>query len=224
MTRHTYDEPCVDWQGIIEKYLLIKKLYIECEETDEELKTNLQPMNEFRHCLDHVLRLLAKEKDVKQDDLNSAGEEKMLIGHLRRAFFDVCDHLSINYRKKIIDILTPYDYSTITAALPNYYLKTRARIDEINSTIAKNRLDKGQNMQKDDALFDVYSNIVIELKDIYSDILQKIPALDEIHKRQQRETLATEKRQNKWLKISLLVTGGIGILSIIATIIVAIVR
>lgn len=93
-----------DWKNILQKYTIIKKLYIECEETDPELKTNLQPLNEFRAALDHIMKAMdtylysedADEWKTQIDKLNS---------HLNRAFYDICDMLSINYRNKIIDIM-----------------------------------------------------------------------------------------------------------------------
>ena len=49
----------IDWKNIIEYYNTIKSLYIECEESDPELKTNLQPLNEFRAAFDHLMRIIA---------------------------------------------------------------------------------------------------------------------------------------------------------------------
>jgi len=51
------------WRDLLEKYALVKKIYLECEETDPQLKTNLQPFNEFRAVLDHICSLLQCEID-----------------------------------------------------------------------------------------------------------------------------------------------------------------
>jgi hypothetical protein len=88
-----------DWEQLVGRYNLIKELYIEGEETDPELKTNLQPLNEFRAALDHIIRIIAIEK-LDLDVYDAALQFDKLKSHLRRAFFDVCDVLAINYRNK----------------------------------------------------------------------------------------------------------------------------
>lgn len=52
----------INWEDIVSLYNTIKSLYALCEETDPELNTNLQPLNEFRAALDHLMRIIGIEK------------------------------------------------------------------------------------------------------------------------------------------------------------------
>jgi DNA repair exonuclease SbcCD ATPase subunit len=210
----------VDWESIITKYLFIKKIYIECEESDPELKTNLQPLNEFRAALDHIRRLIAKEKNIAQDALSSDDEESKLIGHFRRAFFDVCDMLSINYRNKISEFLKPYGYDTIKTVFPDYYAVTRSRIEEINTLIASYRNEKGQNIENDLDSFDKYSKLVLELKELYCDFTKRANSLEEIHNEKRQH----EKKENKKWLIPFIVASGLAVVGIVTTVVLAITR
>ena len=97
-----------NWIQVLEKYSVIKEVYIECEETDPELKTNLQPLNEFRAALDHMMKILmAYYQDEDEDEYQRQVDK--LISHLNRAFYDICDMVSINYRNKIVDTLELYE-------------------------------------------------------------------------------------------------------------------
>ena len=42
------------------RYSWVKRIYIEAEESDSELATNLQPFNEFKATLDHLFRMIDK--------------------------------------------------------------------------------------------------------------------------------------------------------------------
>ena len=79
----------INWEEIINLYNTIKWLYALCEETDTELNTNLQPLNEFRAALDHLMRIVAIENldDYKEKDAND--EATRLCSHLRRALFAI---------------------------------------------------------------------------------------------------------------------------------------
>ncbi len=157
------------WQDIVELFNSIKYLYSICEETDPDLCTNLQPLNEFRAALDHMMRIVAIENLDGYEDKSADDEARKLISHLRRAFFDVCDMLSINYRNRIIDILEKYDSETIAAVIPNYYTEIKPDISDISETIASLRTDK--RVKSGDAdVYDQYTEIVKKLKK-YQDIV-----------------------------------------------------
>lgn len=159
-------------------------MYIECEETDPELKTNLQPLNEFRAALDHVMRLLTIEitKPSLQDDDDSFDKEyEKTKSHLCRAFYDVSDMLSLNYRNKIIDILERYTTEEIQMAIPIYYSKLRIEIDEISLSISKIRNNKGIQENSEIDYFSEYTKKVERLRDIYQTIAGSAVSLDEIH-------------------------------------------
>ncbi|MDD6573223.1 MAG: hypothetical protein PUF12_12640 [Thermoflexaceae bacterium] len=175
-----------DWLIILHKYSEIKRVYIECEETDPELKTNLQPLNEFRAALDHIMKMeTALYLDNNEEEYLKQKEK--LISHLNRAFYDICDMLSINYRNKIIDIVELYDVETIRTAIPDYYSVKRGIVEEISQRIGKYRNEKGGYSVDNVDRFQEYSADVLQLKDIYIEILGKQGALEEVKKKSQKE-------------------------------------
>ncbi len=177
----------INWEGIINLYNTIKWLYALCEETDTELNTNLQPLNEFRASLDHLMRIMAIENldDYKDKDANY--EATKLRSHLRRALFDICDMISINYRNKIIDVLEDYSVEEIQSALPNYYSEIRPRIEMISEEIAFLRTDKRfKGDKKEETAEDDYPKIIEELQGYYKTINLSIPLLLEIREKKRK--------------------------------------
>lgn len=174
----------INWNKICSYYNSIKSLYIDCEETDPELKTNLQPLNEFRAALDHLIRINAIEHlDISEyPNVNAEEEASKLLGHFKRAFYDICDMLSINYRNKIIDILEKYDTETISKAIPDYYPSIRPDIEIISSNIAELRKEKGFSKINSEERIEKYKVIIDKLRNYYKKINSSIPSLEEIHK------------------------------------------
>lgn len=170
----------INWEKIFLYYNNIKKLYIECEETDPELQTNLQPLNEFRAALDHLMRIVAIEKleQFKGKDLSSQAEK--LLSHLRRAFYDICDMLSMNYRNKIIDCLELYSTDTIKTAIPNYYSEIRPEIEKISLQIAVLRANKAFDEDSEEKNLKDYMAIVSKLRDYYVLISERAASLKEL--------------------------------------------
>lgn len=178
----------INWEEIISLYNTIKHLYALCEETDPELNTNLQPFNEFRAALDHLMRIVAIENldEYKGKDAND--EAKKLRSHLRRAFFDICDMLVINYRNKMINILEKYTAEEIQKALPCYYSKIRPRVEEISEEIASLRTEKRFNgEEKEETAVDQYPKIVEELQKYNRTISLAVPSLIDIRQKNERD-------------------------------------
>ena len=174
-----------NWRDILEKYALVKKIYLECEETDPQLKTNLQPFNEFRAVLDHICRLLQCEIDEDIETGRQFDENyRKARSHICRAFFDVCDMLSINYRNKIIGYLTPYSPDVISKSLPDYYPIWKPEIENISGRISAYRADKGR--KDEDELFEAYNSDVTYLRETYTKIIKASPSLDELRLRERR--------------------------------------
>lgn len=186
----------IKWEEIFNLYNTIKWLYALCEETDTELNTNLQPFNEFRAALDHVMRLIAIENIEEYKGKNAEDEVKKLFTHLRRAFFDICDMLSINYRNKIIDVLEDYTVDEIQSALPDYYSKIRPRIEEISETIASLRTNKRFNgNEEQETALDEYPKIIEELQKYYKTVNSAIPSLLDIKNKNK-----AKERKNIWIQ------------------------
>lgn len=181
-----------NWKCILDKYFVIKTLYIECEETDPELKTNLQPLNEFRASLDHVMKMMCADVEKNDEELAKLQQEK-LVSHLNRCFFDICDMLSINYRNKIISILEIYDVDTISKALPNYYSSIKPDIENISARIGTYRNKKGTGSD-DSEMFVQYSNDVTKLREYFILINEAQPTLDEIKRKVKKEKTKSNLR------------------------------
>ena len=192
---------------ILAKYSDIKELYIECEETDPELKTNLQPLNEFRAALDHIMKLWYAQHNNNNEEVLE--QFRKLNSHLDRCFYDICDMLSINYRNKIVDILEMYEVEAIRTALPTYYSEMKPAIDAISSRIVSYRNKKGATSSTSAATLDnflEYKQDVMTLKTMYQQILIAQKQLEEIQSKEQKRS-ASENRKN------LLIGGIIGFVS-----------
>lgn len=178
------DELKDKWRYVIAKYSVIKKVYILCEELDPELKTNIQPLNEFRAALDHVMKMMA---DLYENDDDVAFYEQYtkLCSHLNRSFFDICDILSIHYRNNIVKMLRRYSAETIEQVLPEYYSNWDAKINEISLNIANYRNKKGNSSEDEMDLFEKYDNDIKFLNEIYKEIISKKPTLER-HSRKKR--------------------------------------
>lgn len=181
-----------NWEKLVNSYLRVKEYYILCEETDPELKTNLQPLNEFRAALDHLMRIVAIEHTgLKANDVDSELEYNKLLGHLKRAYYDICDMLSINYRNKIIDTLEIYESEIIGKAIPDYYSKIRPQIEIYSEHIAELREEKGFGNEGAEKRMNEYQEIITNLREYYNTIQVALPSLEELRKKR-----ISEKRQN----------------------------
>lgn len=202
----------INWEEIINLYNTIKWLYALCEETDSELNTNLQPFNEFRAALDHLMRIVAVENLEEYKDNDAFDEAKKLKSHLRRALFDICDMISINYRNKIIDALQEYDVGEIRNALPNYYSEIRPRIEEISEEIAILRTEKRFNAdKKEETAIDDYPKVIEELQFFYKTINAALPSLIEIREKNKKENKRMARKEviTKWILPILTLISGI---------------
>lgn len=178
------------WIKLINKYSSLKEVFVECEETDPELKTNIQPLNEFRAALDHVMRMMDLYYS-NSSEYDWHEEFRKLNSHLDRAFFDVCDMLSINYRNKIIDSVEIYTTETIRTVLPKYYSEWKTKIEEISNRVIKYRNRKTGYSR--DETFQNYKDDIFALRDIYNEINSKRTILEKIEN-DNREKITTDNR------------------------------
>ncbi len=188
----------VNWEEIVSLYNTIKWLYALCEETDTELNTNLQPLNEFRAALDHIVRIVAIEKLEEYKEKDAVTEATKLRSHLRRALFDICDMISINYRNKIVDVLEDYVTEDIQCALPTYYSEIRPRIEAISEEIASLRTEKRFNPDKEaETAVDAYPRVIEELQGYYRTICIAVPSLIEL--KEKRKKAESREILTKWV-------------------------
>lgn len=171
----------VNWEKVISLYNVVKDLYALCEEVDPELNTNLQPLNEFRAALDHLMRICAINHLDEYKEQNAVDESKSLYGHLKRAFFDICDLLTLHYRNKIIDLLKVYDKEDIQCAIPTYYSEIRPFVETAAKEISDVRT--GSRFGKGDNFIDAYYSIIEKLGGYYKTVVEADPSLIELNER-----------------------------------------
>lgn len=156
-------------QKLIKRYYDVKQIYIDCEEIDEDLKTNVQPLNEFRAALDHVMRILLKDNGFEDGAAIDTDEEvRKAVGHFNRAYFDVCEMLCANFRLKIGKRMDEFSRKTILEVCPEYYTEIRPYIDSCEEKLADIRLKRGIEFgDKQEQLFNEIKEITFKLKDYY---------------------------------------------------------
>ena len=198
------------WETLLNRYASFKKLFIECEETDPELNTNMQPMNELRAVLDHLIRVIAIEK-LGSTEYDVKSQFDKLSSHIRRAFFDVCDMLAINYRNKIVDALTPFSSKVIIVAVDNYYKEIKPFIGSLDLRIADYRNNKGKE-EIEESIVVAYEEDVLKLKDFYLSILDRLEALEELQA-EENEAKTVEKKNRTTDRIIGIIVGAAGIIA-----------
>mgnify|MGYP000892550380 CR=1 FL=1 len=173
------------WRKIVIIHNHAKAHLIYCEEADLNQKTFLQPWNELRNALEHIIRakacavglnhLVGDPADYQRANLDKA------LGHEYRAYFDVCDWLTVVLRQRIRETLAPYTEhpEIIREVIPNYYADIRPALEKLTQQIADVRTRKDI---KGDVLEEVeqYNKIVLELKTFADDLSSKVPSLIEL--------------------------------------------
>jgi hypothetical protein len=119
--------------AITRYYEVTKEILILGEQIDIESRTLIQPINELRNCLDHLMRvILAKfgmregtDVDYIKTNLNKA------FGHVYRAAYDALDWVTLTFKERIYIELHNYSLETINAVMPEYYSDLKPRIEKI---------------------------------------------------------------------------------------------
>jgi hypothetical protein len=203
MPPQPYDEL---WRKIVEIHNHTKVHLIYCEERGIDHNTFIQPRNELCNALEHIVRAKCNELGmgesgkVAADNYERDSLDKAL-GHEYRAFFDVCDWLSIILREEIQNALGAYTPEVIQKVIPDYYSGIRPQLDGIPLQIAEIRAKKDI---KGDVLSEVreYDVILSQIKRFRAGISAKIPALEEVKKGEERKKL--------WIAIGFLCTALLG--------------
>ena len=177
------------FQDLTNRYAQVKKIYIEAEESDPDMQTNLQPLNEFKATLDHLFRMIGRilsaEEMPAEGKLDQVrNESRSIRGHLCRAFFDIADACSIDIREQISKGLEPYSTEAIQLALPDYYPLWRPQIEKLSHQIAGYRLTKGNiDSKRELELFNEYQLAIEQLIIIRSKISERACSLKEAEER-----------------------------------------
>ena len=190
---HTKAEMDGLWKKIVEIHNHTKFHLLYCEESEVTHVTFLQPRNELCNALEHIVRAKAHEFGLGKADAE-LGEDyeyntlDKALGHEFRAFFDVCDWLSIILREGIRSELGNYSPEVIETVIPNYYTEIRPMLDVLPDQIAAIRARKDI---KGDILAEVseYNEILLELKAFRVSLSAKIPSLEEVKKGGERKKI-----------------------------------
>ncbi len=184
------------WRKLVALHNMTKAHIIYCEEMDAGSRTFIQPRNELCNALEHLMRAKASELGLKDGGSDAAYIRENLdaaLGHEYRAFFDVCDWLSVQLRKKIRVTLEPYSTAVLNTAVPDYYREVRPQLEQIALEITAIRGGKDIAV-KGDLLQEVerYNAVIERLKAFVLRLPTCVPALEEL---KQKEAAAARRAQ-----------------------------
>lgn len=190
------------WRKIVIVHNYAKAILIYCEEADLNQKTFLQPWNELRNSLEHLVRYKACELGLltpaESPEKYQLANLDRALGHEYRAFFDTCDWLSMVLRKRIREQLGPFiDYpEVIKEVIPHYYSELKPAIDELTQKAADIRTKKDI---KGDVLAEVehYNQVVLRLKSLVDGLSAKVPTLLELKSAKLRQQELDDHRDEK---------------------------
>ena len=148
-------------------YIPVKEAYILLEESNPDQSAYMGPINEFRNALDHIMKIIYNKDE---EEFNKAKS------HLLRAG---CDSYEFACSEMIIFIeglMRQYTAEEIVSVLPNYF-EMRVKVIEIQEKIAEYR------EIKEEKVFNYYRETISELLKYKKAILNKLPFLIELHKK-----------------------------------------
>lgn len=122
-----------------------KTIAIEAESMDSLNKAFVQPLHEFRYCLDHFMRSL----DYEESEKNAENIKKSLrsaIGHLQRTYSDSIEWMLVNVMEEYLLVLNNYTNEQIEAAFPEYYKEVRPELEKITRMV--NDYKKSKSVEK----------------------------------------------------------------------------
>lgn len=194
MTLDFSEEETKKLKEITALYQISKGLMLYSEEVDEEKRSYLQPINEFRNAFDHLMRVFAFKFGLKEaDEKYAVINLDKAFGHVYRAGYDLLDFISIALRKKIQNELESISSEALSTIFPEYYREIKPYIEDKSSEIAKLRAGKdvGDANVKD---FEKYIEIVENFKSYFDKILKIKPSLIEYDQKTEKE----KKKERVW--------------------------
>ncbi len=193
-----WEKICIIHQKTKELWLLSEE-FSRSKATDliRDLSTFLQPINELKNALEHIIRTQSFElklHETKEPEYVLKNLRKAL-GHEYRAFFDTADYFSMIVRNDIFHMLIPYSSEIITRVMSDYYQAIKNRIIEISNGIAEIRMHK--DIGQEGFLIeptDNYTELIKELLAIHIRVVMCVSDMD-------REVRADKSKERKdWLK------------------------
>jgi hypothetical protein len=180
------------WRQIVEVHNRAKQLFILAEEMDSRFETFLQPVQELKHALEHIVRARARELGITGDPDPGYVDESLrkAFGHEYRAFFDVADWLGVALREKAADQMSRYSPECISRYFREWYETLRPRLETANTEIAKLRADKDV-AKGSDVIPEVakYHRQIAELVEMMPMISSHVPQLEDGRRQERRERI-----------------------------------
>jgi len=190
-------------QEFIKYYAIAKKHLIYSENVLQ--RTSIGVVNELRNALDHMVKAFYSKNNSEFDKA---------IRHLKRAAYDSCELISIDFAIKINDKLEKFDFEIISKILPEYYSIIYPRLIAIQHEIAKEREYNDEIFNKgNDEPLETYTSLYSELIDIDIKISNAIIGMSEA---QRVLKLQQKKSERKNIVINIVV----GVVSALITAIV----
>jgi hypothetical protein len=151
---------------IAKLYAHTKKLILQAEEIDPELKSSVAIIKELRDAFDHLMRYVADYFAVApQGAPYQEAQLDKVVGHVFRASYDVLDSLSIALKLRLRSALMGKSHAAITTVFPAYYNQHIVKLSEIDERIVESRRRKDVGGHSPDHLED-YMEFLVGLKSI----------------------------------------------------------
>ena len=162
------------------------------EELGPDHETLIQPLQEYRHALEHIVRSRAADLRLVTNDQEEYALDSLsrALGHEYRAFFDIADWSGIRIREKLLSDMGPYSTECISKAFLKYYADIRPEVEKFGRDIARIRGDK--DISRDTNLIPQvrqYRDRVYALHGLLESVPCHLPQLEECRKRETRRCL-----------------------------------
>lgn len=118
-----------------------KAIAIKAESMDSLNQAYLQPLHEFRYCLDHFMRSL----DYEDTESNTEYIKKSLrsaIGHLQRTYSDSIEWMLVNVMEEYLLVLDDCTNEQIQTVFPEYYIEIRPELEKITKIVNDYKINK----------------------------------------------------------------------------------
>ena len=122
-------------------YKRAKEIAIKAESMDLLNKAYLQPLHEFRYCLDHLMRSLDYEQEKKSKEVIKKSVFSA-IGHLQRTYSDSVEWMLINVKEEYVLTLDEYTNEQIQMVFPEYYTEIRPAFEGITKIVNEYKIHK----------------------------------------------------------------------------------
>lgn len=165
------------FQELIKYYAIAKKHLIYSENVLQ--RTSLGVVNEMRNAFDHMI------KAIHTSDNN---EFDKAVRHLKRAAYDSCELISMDFSLKIDNKLKNYSFDIISQVLPDYYSSIYPRLIAIQKQIASQREQNDEIFNKEnEGPLENYTSLYSELIEIDIKISDAIVGMGEAQRRLKKE-------------------------------------